>query len=154
MVKSMKCRVLRTHGMFDGDADEFGCDERVRELATFDELLEFAKGQVLRFADAIAEMRHVSPESELLNLGPEYVGAGFVMDLEHGNGSRLSVGIASDYWVIVTFDQAQLPDNDGGDKGRLVMWFEEWTEWHTLDTYKRETAVGILQKWFKSGVVA
>ena len=147
------CRITQTYGMFDAESDEYGRDERVWVFNALEKLWEHIRMQRVRFADVLSEAR-ADPECELNTLGPEYVGVAFAIVLEHESGSVLNVGVAQDHWVILPKRTESIRKCDGPDSGRLVVYFEDWTEWRTSDSYTKDTGKEIIGGWFASGVAA
>ena len=150
----MSCWIDKTYGMFDEDADESGRDERRWEFSSVPELLAHLRAQSLRFVDSVISLKEEYPDGDLATLGTEYRGVGFAVQLHRENGPTLSVGVAGDYWVILSDDPKMLPACNGGVEGRLVIYFHHWTEWLVSNAYTRETAHGIIWQWFNASVAA
>ena len=150
----MKCWISATYGMFDDEADESGHDARRWEFTSPSALFGHLKSQTIRFVDCLVVLKEENPDGALATLSPEYKSVGYAINLKHESGSELSVGLAGDYWVVLSSEKNRFPKCDGDGDGLLVIYFHHWTEWRTSEAYKRGTAQEILARWFNSGVAA
>ena len=132
--------------MFDVEKER-GHDSIQIEFSDFLALRRHLRIMSLRFADILAEAK-ADQSSAIAVYGHEYLGFGYVVDLENSFGSQPSIGISAAHWAFPMglLANPQVPCDGKGD-ACVVFYFEEWTEFHASQTYKPETGFQMLENW-------
>lgn len=112
-------------------------DETLIALDSAADLRRFLRDTSVRLADHLAKLKYEHPAHELNNLGPEYVGVGYVLTMRNSQGLELHAGVTPTHWALVGLGlESPAYDSVASSKERIVYFFGEWTEVSAQETYR------------------